>query len=298
MKNSSKKLIVILGPTASGKTDLAIFLAQQFSAELISADSRQVYKGLDIGSGKDKSYPQYLIDICDPVKDYYTVADFQSDAYKIIFDIFSRGKTPILVGGSGLYIDAVTKGYQIPKTSLKLREELEKLPYDEVLEQLKQYDKKSWKNIDHKNKRRILRALESSIVNRSPFSANKNKKPDFEVLYIGINLPREELYNRIDERLKKRLNEGMAKEVESLLKTGVTHEKLQKFGLEYRYIDNYLQNKTDENYKKQIEELKFKIHAFARRQLIWFRRNKDIHWVKSNQEAEELMRKFLNKNSK
>ncbi len=294
MKNISKKLIVILGPTASGKTDLAIFLAKKFCAELISADSRQVYVGLDIGAGKDKSYPQYLLDICDPVKETYTVADFQRNAYKTIFDIFSRGKMPILVGGSGLYIDAVTKGYKIPKTSLKLRAELEKLPYDEVLEQLNEYDPESYKKIDHKNKRRILRALESSIVNRKPFSSSAIKKPDFETLFIGINLPRQELYQRIDERLQKRLDQGMVKEVERLLKKGVPHEKLQKFGLEYRYIDNYLQEPTKENYQKQIEALKFKIHAFARRQLTWFRRNKNIHWVENSQEAEKLVNEFLN----
>lgn len=287
-----RKIIAIVGPTASGKTDLAIFLAKKYDCELISADSRQVFRKMDIGTGKDKSYPQHLIDIRDPMENY-SVAEYQSDAYKIIFDIFKKKKIPILVGGTGLYIDAVLKGYEIPKTSLKLREELSHLTNVEILAQLKSYDPASYEKIDHNNRRRILRALESSIVNRRPFSEVQAKKPNFNLLIIGIDLPRKKLYERIDERVDKRLKQGMVEEVEHLLKSGVTYERMQNFGLEYRFISNYLKNPTPENFKLEITNLKFKTHAFARRQLTWFRRNKDIRWVKNQKEAEQLIRKFL-----
>lgn len=293
------KLIAIIGPTASGKTDLAIFLAKKFGGELISADSRQVYRGMDIGTGKNKSYPQHLIDICDP-NEQYTVAQFQKDAYRVIYDIFKGGKVPILVGGTGLYIDAVLKGYRIPKTSLSLRQELEKLSDKDLLVQLKGYDPVAYQRIDHHNRRRILRALEASIVNRRPFSMYQAKKPKFETLIIGIDHPRQELYRRIDERVDKRIREGMIEEIEGLLNSGVSYEKLQGFGLEYRFISQYLkatsdkqQATSDELKKEMIQNLKFKIHTFARRQLTWFRRNKEINWIRTPKQAVELVKKFL-----
>lgn len=322
VKKGLNKLIAIVGPTASGKTDLAVFLAKKFSAnrgpadswngfELISADSRQVYKGMDIGTGKDKSYPQHLIDICDPRQDQYTVAQFQKDAYREIYDIFKRDKIPILVGGTGLYIDAVLKGYRIPKTSLSLRQELEKLNDKELLAQLKSYDPAAYQKIDHHNLRRILRALESSIVNRRPFSGYQAKAPKFEALIIGMDLPRTELYRRIDERVDERIKQGMIEEVENLLKSGVPYEKLQSFGLEYRFISQYLQKvrgskspRVKKDFRlstldspalraEMTQKLKFAIHAFARRQLTWFRRNREIKWIKSYREAESLANKFL-----
>lgn len=300
----NKKLVVVLGPTASGKTDLAIYLAKFFCGELISADSRQVYRGMDIGTGKDKSYPQHLIDLIDP-NEQYSIAQFQKDAYKIIYNIYKRKKIPILVGGSGLYIDAVIKGFRIPKTDLALRESLEKLSTQELLNQLKSYDEVASQKIDLNNRRRILRALESSIVNRRPFSEYKSKKPNFDLLLIGINMPREELYNRIDQRVDKRIKQGMIEEVEQLLESGVSYERLRKFGLEYRYISEYLKKiknqpqtaiKTKKLKEEMIRNLKFKIHAFARRQLTWFRRNKDIHWVKDQSAAEKLVKIFLQSN--
>jgi len=290
MKKKINKLIAIVGPTASGKTDLAIFLALKFQAELISADSRQVYRGMDIGTGKDKSYPQHLIDIRDP-KTQYSVAEFQKDAYKKIYEIFKRKKIPIMVGGTGLYIDSVLKGYKIPKTSLALREELDKLNTDDLLNQLKSYDKIAYEKIDHNNRRRILRALEASIVNRRPLSDYQAHKPKFETLLLGLDLPRAELYKRIDSRVDKRVKAGMVEEVETLLAKGISHERLQRYGLEYKFIDNYLQKKLTKT--EMIQKLKFAIHDFARRQLTWFRKNKDIYWVKNQKEASILVRKFL-----
>lgn len=291
------ELLAIVGPTASGKTDLAIFLAQKFRGELISADSRQVYRGMDIGTGKDKSYPQHLIDIRNP-QEQYSVAEFQSDAYKIIFDCFKKNKLPILVGGTGLYINAVLKGYEIPKTSLALRDELDKLITDDLLKQLKTYDPLSYQKIDHHNRRRILRALECTIVNRRPLSEYKNKKPNFKYLIIGIDLDRKKLYQQIDERVDRRIKEGMIGEVEGLLKSGISYDRLQRFGLEYRIINDYLIKLKTESCKlkardEMIQNLKYKIHDFARRQLTWFRKNREIHWVKNKNQAEKLVRTFL-----
>lgn len=292
INNINRKLVAIVGPTASGKTNLAIFLAQKFGGELISADSRQVYRGMDIGTGKDKSYPQHLIDIRNP-QEQYSVAEFQSDAYKIIFDCFKKNKLPILVGGTGLYINAVLRGYEIPKTSLALRDELDKLETQELLNQLKTYDPMSYQKINHHNRRRILRAIECAIVNRRPLSEYQNKKPNFNYLIISIDLDRKKLYQQIDERVDRRIKAGMIEEVEGLLKSGISHDRLQRFGLEYREISDYLQNPTPENLKLKFKNLKFRIHDFARRQLTWFRKNREIHWVKNKNQAEKLVRTFL-----
>lgn len=299
MNQKINKLIAIVGPTASGKTDLAIFLASTKGRpssgwkgfELISADSRQVYKGMDIGTGKNKSYPQHLIDICDP-KTQYSVAEFQKDAYKTIYEVFKRKNIPIMVGGTGLYIDSVLKGYKIPKTSLALRDELDKLCTDDLLKQLKGYDLTAYINIDHHNRRRLLRALEASIVNRRPLSEYKAHKPKFEALVIGTEVPRVDLYKNIDSRVDERIKAGMIEETQALLEKGITHERLQRYGLEYRFIDNYLQNILTK--PEMIQKLKFAIHDFARRQLTWFRKNKEICWVKDHKEASILVKKFLN----
>lgn len=285
----NRKLIAIVGPTASGKTDLAIFLAKKLKGELISADSRQVYCGLDIGTGKDKSYPQHLIDICEPKK-IYSVAEFQPAAYKIIEDIFFRGKIPILVGGTGLYLDAVLQGYQFPKEDKHLRAKLEKKTMEEIIKELKKVDPISVeKNIG--NHRRLVRALEVYLLNKRPLSEYKKKQPNFSYLTVGIDLDRNKLYQNIDERVDRRIRQGMIEEVKNLLKNGLSHERLQQFGLEYRFIDRYLQGVYSK--EEMIQKLKFAIHDFARRQLTWFRKNKGIKWVKNNQEAEKLVRIFL-----
>lgn len=299
----NNKLIVILGPTASGKTNLAIAIANKYNGELISADSRQVYCGMDIGTGKDKTYPQYLIDVVNPTEQY-SVAQFQKDAYKVIYEIYKKKKIPILVGGSGLYIDAVIKGYRIPKTDLALRNSLEKLSTSELLEQLKSYDKNAYQKIDHNNRRRILRALESSIVNRRPFSKYEAKKPNLDLLIIGIDMPRAKLYKRIDQRVDKRIKQGMIEEVDNLWKKGVSFKRLYNFGLEYRFISEYLKKVHESKSPRvkkdllaeraaMLQKLKFKIHAFARRQLTWFRRNKDIYWIRNSSGAEKLIKKFI-----
>lgn len=286
-----RKIIVILGPTASGKTDLAKKLVDKYNGEVTSADSRQIFKHMDIGTGKDKSFFQHMIDIREPNEEY-SVAEYQKEAYKIIDSIFSRGKTPFLVGGSMLYIDAVLEGYQFPKTDTSLRLEIEAMPMREVYNELKKVDLISAKK-NKLNRRRLIRALEVYLLNSRSQSEYKKTKPNFEYLIIGIDVPRKELYKRIDDRVDIRIKDGMVEEVENLLKMGVSHERLQSFGLEYRHLSNYLQNPTPENLKSEIINLKYKIHAFARRQLTWWRRNRNINWINSQKEAEKLIKNFL-----
>ena len=284
--------MVLVGLTASGKTDLAKKLIEKFNGEVISADSRQIYRGMDLGTGKDKSFFQHMIDVRDP-NDDFSVAEYQSEVYKIIKNIFSRGKTPFIVGGTGLYINAVIYGYQIPKQDKDLRMKLEKKTTEQIFEQLKKVDPVSAKK-NKSNRRRLIRALESYLVNLRPLSEYKNIKPNFDYLMLGIDLPRQELYQKIDTRVDSRLKEGMIEEVECLLQKGISYDRMQRFGLEYRHLSNYLQNPTPENLKSEIKGLKFKIHAYARRQLTWFRKNKEIHWIRNYKQANEIIRQFLN----
>ena len=291
-KKTNRKVVVLVGLTASGKTDLAKKLIEKFNGEVISADSRQIYRGMDLGTGKDKSFFQHMIDVRDP-NDDFSVAEYQSEVYKIIKNIFSRGKTPFIVGGTGLYINAVIYGYQIPKQDKDLRMKLEKKTTEQIFEQLKKVDPVSAKK-NKSNRRRLIRALESYLVNLRPLSEYKNIKPNFDYLMLGIDLPRQELYQKIDTRVDSRLKEGMIEEVECLLQKGISYDRMQRFGLEYRHLSNYLQNPTPENLKSEIKGLKFKIHAYARRQLTWFRKNKEIHWIRNYKQANEIIRQFLN----
>jgi len=294
-----RKIICVVGPTASGKTDLAKTFSNKFNGEVISADSRQIYRSMDIGTGKDKTFFQYMIDIRDPNEDY-SVVEFQKETYEIIDKIFSCGKIPFLVGGSGLYINAVIYGYQFPKTDPHLRSKIEALSTEKLIEKLKKFDPASAeKNVN--NHRRLARALESYLYNSRPLSEYKKKKPNFQYLMLGIDIPREELYTRIDRRVDSRIKEGMIEEVQNLFKTGVSYERLRRFGLEYRIISDYLlkfgdrnsENKREELKQEMIQKLKFKIHDFARRQLTWFRKNKEINWIQNDDQAEKLIHQFL-----
>lgn len=312
------KVIVVLGPTSSGKTSLAINLAKKFNGEIICADSRSVYKGLDIGTAKpyiDKpvkksnlvGYPSfdpvyeidgvvhYALDIADP-KDNYSVAEFQKLSYSLIKNIITRGKIPFLVGGTGLYIDAVTQGFQFPKEDLKIREEVEKLSDKDLINKLKKIDSETLKKYKN-NRRRLVRALEVYLVNKKPISAYTKNHPPYEFLYLAIDWPRSELYSRIDKWVDERLKMGLIEEVKKLHNAGLSYDRLEQFGLEYRYISKYLKNPTDDNLKLEICNLKFKIHAFARRQYTWFRRNKEIHWLSSdknvNNEAKKIVEAYL-----
>jgi tRNA dimethylallyltransferase len=296
-------LIVILGPTASGKSGLGITLAQRFHGEIVSADSRQVYRGLDIGTAKVTPeeralVPHYLLDVADP-HEVYTVAQFQRDAIDAINDILAHGRQPFLVGGSPHYIQAVVDHLDIPQVppQPELRAQLEARPLPELLALLEELDPQSAATIDRNNPRRVLRALEVCITSGKPFSEQRGTAaPLYRSLLLGIHWPRQVLYSRIDARVDERMQQGMVQEVQGLLERGVTHERLEALGLEYRFVSRWLRGEFASE-PQMVERLKYAIHDFTRRQLTWFRKDQRIVWVEGGnameQEAEGIVEEFL-----
>jgi len=286
MKNKPK-ILVILGQTATGKSDLAVFLAKKFNGEIVSADSRQVYKGLDIGSGKItkremKGVPHYLLNVVSPKK-VFSVADFQKLAYKHIDDILKRGKLPIICGGTGFYLQSIIDGIVLPgiEANKKLRANLEKKDLAELQLILKNLDKKRFTEIDTKNKVRLIRAIEiACAIGKVP---RIKKNPKYSVLQIGVTWPAETLQKRIHDRLIKRLKIGMIKEVKNLHDSGVSWKRLESFGLEYRYLALFLQNKITK--AEMINEIETKSNQFAKRQKTWFQRDPKINWFLANETA-------------
>jgi len=295
-KKDKKKLIVIVGPTASGKSDLAVKLAKKFNGEVISADSRQVYKGMDIGTGKItkkemQGIPHYLLDVANP-KRKFTVAQYQKLVFKAINKIHKKGKLPIICGGSAFYIQSIIDQISIPKVppDWNLRKKLSKKPVGELYQILKNLDPKRAKNIDKKNPRRLIRAIE--IAEKLGKVPNLEKKPlPYPVLIIGIKKDRDELKKLIKKRLLKRIKKGMIAEVKKLKNSGLSWKRLEEFGLEYRWIAYYLQKKI--SYQEMIEKLQKEIEKFAKRQMTWWKSDKRIFWVKSLKEAEKIVKKFL-----
>jgi len=290
------KLLVIVGPNASGKSDLAVKLAKKFNGEVVSADSRQVYKGMDIGTGKItkeemQGIPHHLLDVASP-KRRFSVAQFQKKAIETIKKIQKKRKLPILCGGTGFYIQSVVDGIVIPKVKpdWALRKKLEKKTCEQLYQQLKKLDPQRAKTIDKKNKRRLIRAIEIVLKTKKRIPPLK-KKVMFDALIIGIKRDKEELKKRIRKRLLKRLKEGMIEEVKSLHKSGVSWKRLEELGLEYRYIAFYLQGKL--NYKEMVTQLQKAIENYAKRQMTWFKKDKRILWVTTYKEAEKLVKKFL-----
>ncbi len=300
MSNPLPKLVVLLGPTASGKSGSGIALAQRFNGEIISADSRQVYRGLDIGTAKVTPAEQALVhhhvlDVAD-LREIYTVAQFQQDAIRAINDILKRGHQPFLVGGSPHYIQAVVDNLDIPhiEPQPELRAQLEKRPLPELLAQLEKLDPRSAVTIDRNNPRRVIRALEVCLISGKPFSQQRKKaEPLYQFLVLGIEWPREELYQRIDTRVDERMQQGMVQEVQRLLDEGISHERLEALGLEYRYITRLLRGEF-KNEEEMVQRLKYAIHDFTRRQLTWFRKDKRILWVEREDLGviEEMVKKF------
>ncbi|MDD2807899.1 MAG: tRNA (adenosine(37)-N6)-dimethylallyltransferase MiaA [Patescibacteria group bacterium] len=295
---SNNKVIVILGPTASGKTKMAIRLAKKYNGEIISADSRQVYRGMDIGSGKDLvdygKIKYHLIDIVSP-KTNFSVSDWQKKAIKIINELHRRGKIPIVCGGSGLYLNALVEGYNLPpaKRNASFRNKLNKLTLSQLLKKLKMVDLATYEIIDRNNRRRVERALEIYYQTGEPKSAlvSKNKLP-YVFLQIGLNFPRDILRQRINKRLKERLAKNLlVKEVGKLKKSGVSWQRLESFGLEYRYVAKYLQHKITRD--EMVEKLGVEIYRYAKRQRTWFRRNEDIFWLNSFDQVSSLVQKFI-----
>jgi len=298
LKKNHKKLVVVVGPNASGKSNLAVKLAKKFNGEVVSADSRQVYKEMDIGTGKItkkemQGIPHHLLDVASP-KRRFTVAQYQKKAEQAIKKIQKKGKLPILCGGTGFYIQAVVDGLAIPpiKPDWKFRKLLEKKSAEQLFHMLQSLDSKRAANIDRHNKRRLIRAIE--IVTKTkkpvPFLTTKQK---YDVLTLGIKKSKTELTERIRIRLLKRLEQGMIEEVKKLRKSGLSWKRLESFGLEYKFIAYYLQKKMD--YGEMVDGLQKAIENYAKRQMTWFKRDKKIHWIrnKQEQEAERLIRKFL-----
>ena len=307
---SLPNLIVILGPTASGKSSLGIALAQALQAEIVSADSRPVYRGLDIGTAKVTPaeralVPHHLLDVVD-LPEVYTVSRFQHDAIQAINAILACSNLPLLVGGSPHYIQAVVDHFEIPHIppQLELRAQLESRPLADLLVQLEELDPQSAATIDRKNPRRVIRALEVCIVSGKPFSQQRGiMDPLYRCLLFGIHWPREVLYRRIDMRIDERMQQGMVEEVRNLLAQGMSHERLEALGLEYRFISLWLRGKFSSE-SEMVQRLKYATHDFARRQLTWFRRDKRIVWVDGIEgdmgneallcSARHIIRTFLN----
>lgn len=295
MKTKSK-IIVIVGPTASGKTGLSIKLAKKFKGEIISADSRQVYKGMDIGTGKATKkemakIPHYLLDVVSPKKQF-TVTQYKRLAEKAIKKIQSRGKIPIICGGTGFYIQTIIDNMAIPKVrpDARLRAALEKKSAKELFNRLRKLDPRRAKNIDKNNRRRLIRALEIIIKSGEKIPALKSA-PKYEALIIGIKCNLKELKELIKTRLLKRLKQGLVREVINLKKSGLSWKRLEDFGLEYRNIAYYLQNKL--SYDEMVNKLQKEIEHYAKRQMTWFKKNKKIKWINNRNEAAKLIKKFL-----
>jgi tRNA dimethylallyltransferase len=290
------KLVVILGPTASGKTELAIKLAKKFNGEIVNADSRQVYKGMDIGTAKPtkkemKGVPHHLLNIASP-KRKFTVAQYRKLALKAIEKIQKRGKIPFLVGGTWFYIRAIVDGLVIPEVppDWKFRKKLEKKSPQELYEILKKLDPERAKNIEKENKRRLIRAIEicKKIGKVPPLKFNPLPYP---VLVIGIKRNKRELMERIRKRFLEWLKRGLILEVIKLRKMGVSFKRIEEFGMHYREIARYLQGKISE--KEMIENSIKEIQNYAKKQLNWFKKDKRVKWINNYREAEKLVRDYL-----
>jgi tRNA dimethylallyltransferase len=292
------RILIICGPTATGKSALAVELAKQYNGEVISADSRQVYTGLDIGSAKITEsemdgIPHYLIDVVHP-NDYFSVADFQKLAKEEINDIHSRGKLPIICGGTGMYIDALIYETNFPEVPANkpLRSELANLTNEELYAELQKLDPDRASEIDPHNSVRLIRAIEiATTLGSVPKITAEN--PQYETLWIGLDIPKEELEGKIKKRILDRIP-ALFEEINNLHLSGVSFERLESFGLEYRYGSYYVQEKiTLEEFK---DLLATKTWQYAKRQMTWFKRNKNIHWcnpIIDKQKILKLVQDFL-----
>jgi len=278
-------LVVVLGPTASGKTTLGVQLAQQLNGEIISADSRQVFRGMDIGTGKDlveyDTIPYHMIDILDPGAEFSVFA-FQKCFFEAFEAISAAGKMPVLVGGTGLYLDAALRGYrmiEVPE-NLTLRAELNALSLKQLQQRLLSLKPEQHNQTDLDDRDRLLRAIEIATGEKE-FNTSLTELPLLQPIIFGIRWERAVLRQRITTRLRQRLNEGMVEEVERLHSAGVSWERLDYYGLEYRFIAQHLQGKLNRN--DMTQKLNSAIHQFAKRQETWFRRMErqgiEIHWL-------------------
>lgn len=292
---SNTKIIVILGQTATGKSDFAVQIAKKIGGEIISADSRQVYKGMDLGTGKITKkemgrVPHHLLDVVSPKK-VFSVSDFKKLADKKIREIIARGYVPIICGGTGFYIDAVVSGTILPEVppNKKLRATLEKKSAEQLYAILKKLDKTRAKDIDAKNKVRLIRAIEiAKALGKVPKVKNKEK---YDVIKIGLTLPDEILKERIHIRLLSRIKKGMLREIKNLHDNGVSWKRMNDLGLEYRYGALYLQGKLTK--AEMIEKLNTEIWHYAKRQKTWFKRDKKIVWINPKKSNKKSVTNFL-----
>jgi len=303
-------LIVILGPTASGKTGLALTLAKKFDGEIINADSRQIYKEMDIATNKisgasvvkkiignetvyfTDDIPTYLLDLINP-SEKFSLADYKPAALEKIKEIQSRDKLPILTGGTGLYISAIVDNLDIPKapSDEKLRAELEEKDVKELFDELRKIDPVSAENIGVNNKRKIIRALEVCKTTREVFSFQQKKgKPLFNILQIGIAIERKELYAKIDKRVDEMMKAGLVEETKRLAKKYDSSLPAMS-GIGYKEISSYFRKEI--SLEEAVQQIKFHTHQYARRQITWFKRDKNIHWVNNHSEAKGLVSEFI-----
>lgn len=300
------KIIVILGPTASGKTDAGLLLAKKFNGEIVSADSRQVYKKMDIGTAKPagewvkEAYvvdgvPHHLMDIIDPGESF-SLADYKERAMDAIKEILNRKKLPIIVGGTGLYIRSIVDNLDIPKVapSKQLRKQLAGKTLAELVDMLLKIDPMTAKKIDLKNPRRVLRALEVFILSGESFLTQSIKSnPIFDVLEIGIDCPKEELYSRIDARVDAQMKDGLLEETKELLKRKYGWQLPSMSGIGYKQMGFYLRGESTLN--EAVDILKRDTRRYAKRQMTWFRADKKIKWIKKTdiKSIQGLIIKFL-----
>jgi tRNA dimethylallyltransferase len=297
------KVVAIIGPTSAGKSDLSVEIAKIFNGEIISADSRQVYKGLNIGTGKItkkemRGVPHHLLDITSPSGKIFNATKFKKLAERKILEIDARGRLPILVGGTGFWIDAVMFNKDFPEVApdLKLRKRLEDLSAEKLLAMLQKLDPERAKSIDWKNKRRVIRAIE---IARGAKNSRKeeigNRERQFEItpLFIGLDLPTEKLYENIDKRLAGWIKKGILKEIQNLHKKDVSWKRLEEFGLEYKYLSLHLRGKLKK--EEALLRSSYDLKHYAKRQRTWFKRNKEINWFdpKDKTKIIKLIKKFI-----
>ena len=303
----AKKLIVILGATASGKTKMSVRLACELNGEIISADSRQVYKGLDIGTGKDlKEYdidghtvPYHMIDIVAPEEEF-NLFEFQTRFYEIYSRLIRNGVLPILVGGTGLYLESILQNYQLPPAppDHKLREELLKKTVTDLQQYLLSLKIMLHNKTDTEDKERLVRAIEIELARKRHHQGEVISRPVVDAAVFGIYRERSLLRRRITERLKQRLNEGLIEEVKALLIAGLSPERLYSLGLEYRYVSQYLSGAI--SYEEMFSQLNTSIHQFAKRQETWFRRMERkgvaVNWIDGDNYSllKESVMRYLN----
>lgn len=305
-------MITILGPTASGKTSIAAALASRIGGEIISADSRQVYRRMDIGTGKDladyevggKHIPYHLIDIAEPGYKY-NLFEYQRDFHTAYDDITSRGRTPVLCGGTGLYIEAVLNGYALSPVpqNQELRDSLSTKSLDELTAMLKALKKQTGSNMHNRSDvdtvQRAIRAIEIETYNLQ-HPTPEREMPGISSLVIGVDVDRETRRRRISDRLEARLHEGMIDEVKGLLAEGVSAESLMYYGLEYKFVTEYVTGKT--TYNDMLSRLEIAIHQFAKRQMTWFRgmerRGIHINWIDASLPMDDKVELIMELNEK